>query len=149
MSKGTNSKFRPPAGTACLISGPNCDDFFGETVILWSNEIFVLYGRPEYCPILNRWDHVICKPLTPDSDETPRLVAEELESSDYDQDIGPDKDFRMWLDVLDEDVIQGEYGYERGEFTVYPILWRPLYMEGLSPSAAFKRALDASRHSAD
>lgn len=66
MGKGTNSKFRPPVGTACLISGPNCDDFFGETVILWSNEIFVLYGTYTYWPILNRWDHVICKPLTPD-----------------------------------------------------------------------------------
>jgi hypothetical protein len=40
-------------------------------------------------------------------------------------------------------VIQGEYGYEPGEFTVYPDLWRPSYKEGLTPSRAFAKGLEA------
>jgi hypothetical protein len=51
--------------------------------------------------------------------------------------------FNSWIRELDEDVIQGEFGYERGEFTVFPDHWRPLYREGLSPRAAWQRALDA------
>lgn len=51
--------------------------------------------------------------------------------------------FRAWLADLDERVIQEEFGYESGEFTVYPEEWRPLYDEGLTPDAAWKRALDA------
>lgn len=51
--------------------------------------------------------------------------------------------FDAWLRELDEDVIQGDYGYEDGEFTVYPEHWRPMFREGLTPAAAFKRALDA------
>jgi hypothetical protein len=51
--------------------------------------------------------------------------------------------FEVWMEVLNEEVIQGEYGYERGEFTAYPELWRPLFDEGLTPMQAFKRALDA------
>jgi hypothetical protein len=54
-----------------------------------------------------------------------------------------DEKFRAWLNELDEDVIQGEYGYEPGEFTVYSSHWHPLYLEGLAPAEAFKRALDA------
>ena len=54
-----------------------------------------------------------------------------------------DPAFDRWMRELNEDVIQGEYGYEEGEFTAYPELWRPLYDEGLTPAAAFKRALDA------
>lgn len=52
-------------------------------------------------------------------------------------------DFDEWIRELDEDVIQAEYGYEDGEFTVYPELWRAMFDEGLSPGQAFKRALDA------
>lgn len=52
-------------------------------------------------------------------------------------------DFEQWIEVLDTDVIQGEYGYERGEFTVFPDHWRPMFDEGLSPPDAFKRALNA------
>lgn len=51
--------------------------------------------------------------------------------------------FDEWIRVLDEDVIQGEFGYERGEFTVYPVLWRPLYERELTPAQAWRRALDA------
>jgi hypothetical protein len=51
--------------------------------------------------------------------------------------------FRDWIRQLDEEVIQGEYGYEDGEFTVSPDDWRPLWREGLSPSQAFRRALDS------
>lgn len=54
-----------------------------------------------------------------------------------------DEKFRDWIHQLDKDVIQAKYGYERGEFTVTPTLWHPLYAEGLSPSDAFKRALHA------
>ncbi len=50
--------------------------------------------------------------------------------------------YRNWLDNLETDVIQGEYGYEPGEFTVYADHWVALYEEGLTPAAAFKRALD-------
>ena len=53
--------------------------------------------------------------------------------------------FREWVRALDEDVIQGEFGYEPGEFTVYPDDWRPLYREGLTPRQAWQRALDAHR----
>jgi hypothetical protein len=58
--------------------------------------------------------------------------------------------FESWIAVLREDVIQEEYGYEPGEFDVFPEMWRGLYDEGLSPSQAFKRALDdfgKQRHS--
>lgn len=51
--------------------------------------------------------------------------------------------FNRWIRALDEDVIQSEYGYEAGEFAVYPEHWRPLWREGLTPQQAFRRALDA------
>jgi len=54
-----------------------------------------------------------------------------------------DEKFRDWIRELDEDVIQAEYGYERGEFTVYAADWHPHYLEGLTPQQSFKRALDA------
>jgi len=50
--------------------------------------------------------------------------------------------FDLWIDTLEIDVIQFEFGYEPGEFTVYPAHWRPLYDEGLTPRAAWQRALD-------
>jgi hypothetical protein len=51
--------------------------------------------------------------------------------------------FREWIRVLEEDVIQDGFGYEPGEFTVYPEHWRPLFKEGLTPLQAWTRALDA------
>jgi replicative superfamily II helicase len=54
-----------------------------------------------------------------------------------------DDKFREWIRALDEDVIQGDYGYERGEFTVYAEHWHDYYLEGLTPAESFKRALDA------
>lgn len=51
--------------------------------------------------------------------------------------------FDDWLDMLDDAVIQGEYGYEAGEFAVYPDHWRPYFDLGLTPHLAFLRALDA------
>lgn len=51
--------------------------------------------------------------------------------------------FRTWLDTLRDDVIQTEYGYEPGEFDVFPEHWEPMFREGLTPSQAFRRALDA------
>lgn len=57
--------------------------------------------------------------------------------------MGDDENFRGWIAELDEDVIQGEYGYEPGEFDVFPEHWRPMYDEGLTPAEAFKRALKA------
>ena len=50
--------------------------------------------------------------------------------------------FDEWIRILDEDVIQGEFGYEPGEFTVYTSHWRELYDQGLTPHAAWQRALD-------
>lgn len=58
------------------------------------------------------------------------------------------QDFDEWVDDLDENVIQGEFGYERGEFNVTTSLWRPMFDEGLTPSQAFRRALDAQRRPA-
>lgn len=52
------------------------------------------------------------------------------------------KKFREWLRQLEEDVIQGEFGYEPGEFTVYSSHWEPLFKEGLTPRQAWQRALD-------
>lgn len=51
--------------------------------------------------------------------------------------------FDNWIDDLRERVVEDEYGYEPGEFTVYPSEWRLLFDEGLTPEAAFRRALDA------
>lgn len=53
------------------------------------------------------------------------------------------RDFDSWIRELDEGVIQGEYGYEDGEFTVYPEHWCPMFRRGLTPQQAFRRALDA------
>lgn len=53
-----------------------------------------------------------------------------------------DRHFRNWLEELKIGVIQGEYGYEEGEFTVYPSHWRPMFDHGLTPQEAFRRALD-------
>lgn len=53
--------------------------------------------------------------------------------------------FDEWITELNLDVIQDEFGYEPGEFTVYPEHWRPLFEEGLTPLQAFQRALKAHR----
>lgn len=53
------------------------------------------------------------------------------------------RNFEAWIRELDEEVIQGEFGYEEGEFSVYPEQWRPLFRKGLSPREAWQRALDA------
>lgn len=58
-----------------------------------------------------------------------------------------DEVFDAWIRVLDEDVIQGEFGYERGEFNIMPALWHPLYLEGMTPAEAWQQALDAYRSS--
>jgi hypothetical protein len=52
------------------------------------------------------------------------------------------KKFDEWIRMLDEDVIQGEFGYEDGEFTVYTTHWKPLFDEGLTPREAWQRAID-------
>lgn len=51
--------------------------------------------------------------------------------------------FDRWIRVLREDVIEGEFGYEPGEFTVYREHWRPMFKKGLTPREAWQRALDA------
>lgn len=52
-------------------------------------------------------------------------------------------DYLTWLTTLEDDVVIEEFGYERGEFTVYPESWEALYAEGLEPREAWQRALDA------
>lgn len=52
-------------------------------------------------------------------------------------------DYLTWLTTLEDEVIIGEFGYERGEFAVFPESWEALYAEGLTPRAAWQRALDA------
>lgn len=68
--KGAESTYRPPAGTRCLLSGPNEDDengyVFSETTILWCDETFVLYGNPGFWPQLYKWDHVIARVFSAD-----------------------------------------------------------------------------------
>lgn len=64
-------------------------------------------------------------------------IVDTLSSVQFD---GP---FRAWLEELEEDVIQDEYGYEPGEFTVIPEDWYPLFCEALTPQQAWQRALDA------
>ncbi len=49
--------------------------------------------------------------------------------------------FDAWITELEEDVIQGEYGYECGEFTVFPELWRNAYDLGMTPLQAWQRTL--------
>lgn len=70
-----------------------------------------------------------------------------MQSDPWDTD-GPtpfdtDEKFREWIRVLDEEVVQAEYGYERGEFTIYAGHWHDHYLQGLTPAQSFKRALDA------
>lgn len=50
--------------------------------------------------------------------------------------------FDRWIDDLRTVTIE-DYGYEEGEFSIFPDMWRPLFDEGLTPQAAFKRALGA------
>lgn len=57
----------------------------------------------------------------------------------------PTARFVNWIRELDEDVIQGEFGFEEGEFDVFPDDWEPLYLEGLTPRQAYQRALDAAK----
>lgn len=54
----------------------------------------------------------------------------------------PTEAYSEWIRTLDEDVIQDEFGYEPGEFTVYTTHWSDLYEEGLTPREAWQRALD-------
>jgi hypothetical protein len=74
-------------------------------------------------------------------------MAETFTFADPNQDdhgyIGDD--FDRWMDVLNEEVIQGEYGYEHGEFEAYPSLWWSLYHRRMTPSEAFAYALKVHR----
>jgi hypothetical protein len=55
--------------------------------------------------------------------------------------------FDHWIARLRDDVIQGEYGHKEGEYTVCPDVWRSFYDHGLTPSQAFRCALDANAES--
>lgn len=54
------------------------------------------------------------------------------------------RQFREWILELDDKVIQGEFGYEPGEFSIYTEHWYPLFREGLTPRQAWQTALDAA-----
>lgn len=58
----------PATGEVCEVSGPNCDDAngytWGETTVLWQNDIFVLYGQPGFWPVLHKHEHVLFRPLS-------------------------------------------------------------------------------------
>lgn len=75
-----------------------------------------------------------------DSDGRAAVDIHEDGSRDVDQ---IDERYGEWIAALEEDVIQGEFGYEPGEFTVYPELWQSLFDEGMTPRQAWQRALDA------
>lgn len=49
--------------------------------------------------------------------------------------------FDRWIDELRDDVIQGEYGHKKGEYTVCPEVWRALFEQGMTPAEAFRSAL--------
>lgn len=66
-------------------------------------------------------------------------MPQAFESGDFEQ---PTNAYREWLIELETSVIQEEFGYEPGEFTVYTTHWAPLYEEGLTPRQAWQRALD-------
>lgn len=93
--KGSQSTYRPVAGTRCLLSGPNEDNeqgyVFGETTILWRNDTFVLYGNAGCWPVLNKWEHVIAKPLEVDSgrDSQPTgLASKQMTVGEYSEMAG-------------------------------------------------------------
>lgn len=58
----------PTTGETCEVSGPNQDDdngyTWGATVVLWQNDIFVLYGRKGFWPILHKHEHVLFRPVS-------------------------------------------------------------------------------------
>ena len=66
--KGNENTFFPKAGQKCLFSGPNCDDengyVFIEVEVLWSDDTFVITRIPGCWPIVNKWEHIICKDVT-------------------------------------------------------------------------------------
>lgn len=66
--KGSNSAYRPAPGRVCLISPPNSDDghgnyTFGEVEVLWTDATFIVYRHNDCWPCVDKWEHVICKPL--------------------------------------------------------------------------------------
>lgn len=56
-----------------------------------------------------------------------------------------DEKFDAWIDELRAVTIE-DYGFEDGEFTIFPDLWRALFDEGLTPQDAFARVLDAKAY---
>ena len=93
------------------------------------------------------FDREMMKALEADGEKLRLMTGQEhgpVFLSDDDE-ISDNPDFEAWLQVLEADVIQGEYGYEDGEFSVFPDHWLPLFLEGLTPLEAFKRALAAHR----
>ena len=67
--------FRPEVGSTCLLTGPNCDNYngyvFTTVEILWCDDLFVVYRSPDCWPVVNKWDHVLAKPLESASSEKP------------------------------------------------------------------------------
>lgn len=65
--KGDGCTFRPDAGTTCLVSGPNCDDYdgytYGEMEILWKDDLFVVCRTVGCWPVVYKWEHIRCKPM--------------------------------------------------------------------------------------
>ena len=54
-----------------------------------------------------------------------------------------EEEFYEWMRMLNEDVIQREFGYEDGEFTAYPSMWRYAFNKGMTPRQVFIDALAA------
>lgn len=59
----------PATGEICEVSGPHCDDdngyTWGQTAVLWQNDLFVLYGNKGFWPVLHKREHVLFRPVTP------------------------------------------------------------------------------------
>ena len=67
FKKGDKNTYFPKAGETCLFSGPNCDDENGfvylEVEVLWADETFIITRIPGCWPIVNKWEHIRCKPV--------------------------------------------------------------------------------------
>lgn len=92
-------------------------------------------------------DRAMMKALEADGEKLRQLTGEDhgpIFLADEDE-ISDNPAFEAWLQILEADVIQGEYGYEEGEFAVFPDHWLPDFLAGRTPAEAFKRALEQHR----
>ncbi len=73
FKKGDKNTYFPKVGETCLFSGPNCDDENGfvyvSVEVLFADETFIITRTPGCWPVVNKWEHVRCKPLEAEEEE--------------------------------------------------------------------------------